>query len=348
MTDLRNYQMLTYIDEDIILSTLPPSFAAGGVTRRRRRDPDAESGYDRFMSSPLAAAVLSVIVGLGLVIGLVALGRSEGPVTPAGSVAESESPRETEPDGTEIESPSETEGGTWDGRDEIDLPEIWLAPTTPPALPEGATVVAETEYPCEFWEDGHALAGAFLRVCELILPARDSAHPATRAIYIDVSANETGRIYDQRLYYGHVLPVLRNINGFQWAILRAEPLLDLEQERVGFSYTGSVLTYDVDEAGVWDFQESVLLDISGYEEDSREVNGYYRKHIALLENSLLGGPSGNMDVSIHSSPLFASYQQAIVRPVTSPELVAEFMRMYSPEDLIRIYTEALAQASPFS
>ncbi len=91
----RIFAAMSGIDEALLADALPPSWVGGRAPRirmgqsasrhRRRREID-------WMNSGWVAAVLSVIVGLGLIIGLVALGRSEppvGPGIPAGSNAES-------------------------------------------------------------------------------------------------------------------------------------------------------------------------------------------------------------------------------------------------------------------
>ncbi len=94
---LKHYEAMSSIDEDLLLDALPPSLAEGGPAPRRgrngrRRDPDEDSALGRFMSSPLAAAVLSVVIGIAVVIGVAALGRMEPPMSERPPAAGTEDP----------------------------------------------------------------------------------------------------------------------------------------------------------------------------------------------------------------------------------------------------------------
>ncbi len=77
MKDLAVFTMLDRLDEDVIMNTLPPSFVTGAPKRRR------DSAFGRLMSSPAAAAVLSVIVAGGVLAGIILAGRFAGRTEPA-------------------------------------------------------------------------------------------------------------------------------------------------------------------------------------------------------------------------------------------------------------------------
>ncbi len=86
MKPLDAYVVLNELDEDLVLDAIPPAWGAGGVAPKRRRDGD--SAYGRFMRSPMAAAVLSVIASAAVLSGMIALGRHAS-TTPGAAITES-------------------------------------------------------------------------------------------------------------------------------------------------------------------------------------------------------------------------------------------------------------------
>ncbi len=85
MNEFAIYDMLGNLDEDVILDALPPSFAAVTPAKISR----SKGRLDGFLSSPVAAAVLSGVVAIGILIAIVLAGRQD-PSQPIVSPTESE------------------------------------------------------------------------------------------------------------------------------------------------------------------------------------------------------------------------------------------------------------------
>ena len=77
--ELRLSSLLTDMSDDLIVeSLLPPAFPVAKPRRERGR-------FSDFMNSPLAAAVLSGIVALAVLVGIIAAGRRDPTANPVGS-----------------------------------------------------------------------------------------------------------------------------------------------------------------------------------------------------------------------------------------------------------------------
>ncbi len=122
MTSMDQFALLTGIDEDLILDAVPVAWMTGEApTTKSRR---LAKAYDRFMSSGVAAAVLSAVVALGVLIGMVLLmqkGGTEEP--PVGGVLESE--RGSDEILSETEALPETEE-TETADPAVPAEEVWL------------------------------------------------------------------------------------------------------------------------------------------------------------------------------------------------------------------------------
>ncbi len=85
------YAALSNVDEDLILSTIPPSCRQEAVAR-----PGRENRLSRFMSSGIAAAVLSTVVALGILIAIVLAGQNSPVTPPVGGPGGSDTPSDHE------------------------------------------------------------------------------------------------------------------------------------------------------------------------------------------------------------------------------------------------------------
>ncbi len=197
MSELAIYAMLDQLDEDVLLDALPPSFVSGAPKRRLR------GTGGRFMSSPVAAAVLSGVVAIGVLIAIVLAGRGgpDLPPSPAGSTAGTVSSDESAtPDETTTPAESET------------IPSIQYD-GPPMELPAGATVVSmKWRHPTAHSYDDVgdrfvALDTVDMRVATVTLPEERLGEtvvlPATVGLYIDLVSAD-GMVWDSRLYRGFV------------------------------------------------------------------------------------------------------------------------------------------------
>ncbi len=117
MSAVDQFACLSGIDDDLILDAIPAAWLGATPPKRNR----LAAAYDRFMSSGIAAAVLSVVVALGVLTGIVMLTRHDLPDDPpAGGVTDIEvtSDRETEPSSesapsAETAEPSDAPADIW-------------------------------------------------------------------------------------------------------------------------------------------------------------------------------------------------------------------------------------------
>ncbi len=95
------------IREDYLLDAIPPSYAAGTILPPRRK-----GSLGRFLSSPVAAVILSVVVSGAVLTGIILAGQSGPNSPPAGAV----SGDSTETDDTILPPDTSTSETSHDGR----------------------------------------------------------------------------------------------------------------------------------------------------------------------------------------------------------------------------------------
>ncbi len=84
--ELDQFALLSSIDEELVLDAIPPAGFGAAAPRRKR----AARAYDRFMSSGLVAAVLSILVAGGILTAIVLTNRQATPPPPASGVSDTD------------------------------------------------------------------------------------------------------------------------------------------------------------------------------------------------------------------------------------------------------------------
>ncbi len=128
MTELQPYAILSELEEDIIASTVPPSLLRLSPAVSPRRD----SRMSRLMSSGWVAAVLSVVIAVGVIVAIVLAGHTDPDLPPVGIGGESETrpvvPPESETTPSDTTTPPESDSTPHDTAPET-------VPETVPATP---------------------------------------------------------------------------------------------------------------------------------------------------------------------------------------------------------------------
>ncbi len=125
MTGQAIFEHIQYIDEDLILEALPASWQSSGKAISRRK-----GSLGRFLSSPVAAVILSVVVSGAVLTGIILAGQSGPGTPPVGTNAATETEATAAPP-TDSESATEpeTEPETVTG------PEVTESPNPSPQIP---------------------------------------------------------------------------------------------------------------------------------------------------------------------------------------------------------------------
>ncbi len=213
MNDLALFAMLGNLDDDIIADTCPPDLLLSAAVRPPRR----EAGLGQWMNSGWAAAILSTIVAIGVLVAVVLAGQ-RGPGTgPAGesggSMLETTDPSaDTE---TSVFPSIPIESSETDETNETTVPSLDPIEITPALdLPAGASIQSLISRPVEaYGYDANDVrlhfGSVLLRVGIVDLPETvdDEFHgiyPATTGVYVDMVHLETWELMDSLIFRGYV------------------------------------------------------------------------------------------------------------------------------------------------